>query len=84
MYIQYLMAPMATSFKSFHATGFSLYSLKTSENLWFSYIFRGYIETSSMSGLILAIATSHQCVIVDVKMRALHDHLGQGIQERTM
>ena len=31
-------------FNPFHATDFFLYPLKTSENLWFSNVFRGYRE----------------------------------------
>ena len=32
----------------FHVTGSFLYPLKTSENIWFSDVFRGYRKTSGM------------------------------------
>ena len=35
-------------FNLFHANGLFWYPLKTSENLWFSDVFRGYQETIGM------------------------------------
>ena len=35
-------------FNLFHASGLFWYPLKTSENLWFSDVFRGYQETIGM------------------------------------
>ena len=39
----YSLAQILVIHAPFHATGYFLYLLKTSYNLWFSYIFRGYI-----------------------------------------
>ena len=38
----------ATLSNTFHATGLFLYPLKTSENLWFSNVFRGYTKRQAV------------------------------------
>ena len=77
---KYLSTPGRSIFKPFHATGLFRYLLKTSENHWFSDVFKGYrkrpvvwngLKSCQISMMALFINYFHQKTLSQIFERVL-------------